>query len=379
MRPPLENARRLCGESRKEATSPMPILSTKEISKVGTWNVRTMYEASKTGQIAKQKRAYNISILGLCEIRWTKSGQTRLNTGDTMLYSGHEEENAPHTEGMALMLSHQTYNALIGWEALGPRVMDASFKTRMEKIQLNIIQCYAPTNDKDEGTKEDFYNKLQTVLDNMTEKDITIPVVDFNEKIGSNNRGYEEVMGTHGIVEMRENGEMFADLCSFNILIIGGSVFPHRRIHKATWVSPDHRTENQIDHNCISQKFMRSMQDGRVHSVADAASDHHIVLTKLKLKMKSRVEKRKNRTRYNVDFLKDKERMETFRLTLSNKYDTVQDLLDEENMEVNPHWECVKKTSTCEEVLGKKKRQHRDWISVETINKLQVRKENKLF
>ena len=82
-----------------EGTYPMPFLSTKEISKVGTWNVGTMYEASKTVQIAREKRAYTISSLGLCETRWTKSGQTRLNTGDTVLYSGHEEENAPHTEG----------------------------------------------------------------------------------------------------------------------------------------------------------------------------------------------------------------------------------------------------------------------------------------
>ena len=85
------------------------------------------------------------------------------------------------------------------------------------------------------------------------------------------------------------------------------------------------------------------MQDVRVHRGADAASDHHLVLTKLKLKLKSRVvDKRKNRTRYNVEFLKDKERMETFRLKLSNKYETLQDPLDEENMEVNPHWECLK-------------------------------------
>ena len=53
-----------------------------------------------------------------------------------------------------------------------------------------------------------------------------------------------------------------------------------------------------------------------------------------------------------MEFLKD---CKTFRLTLSNKYKT----FDEENMEVNPHWECLKKTwtSTREEVLGKKKRQ----------------------
>ena len=73
-----------------------------------------------------------------------------------------------------------------------------------------------------------------------------------------------------------------------------------------------------------------------------------------------------------MEFLKDKERMETFRLTLSNKYETLQDLLDEENMEVNPHWECLKKTwtSTCKEVLWKKKRQHMDWICVETMNNI---------
>ncbi len=41
--------------------------------------------------------------------------------------------------------------------------------------------------------------------------------------MGSNNEGYEEVMGTYGIGEINENGKMFADLCSFNRLIIGGS------------------------------------------------------------------------------------------------------------------------------------------------------------
>ena len=48
------------------------------------------------------------------------------------------------------------------------------FKTKIENIKLNIIQSYAPTNDKDEETKEDFYNKLQTLGDKPKEKDMTI-------------------------------------------------------------------------------------------------------------------------------------------------------------------------------------------------------------
>ena len=33
---------------------------------------------------------------------------------------------------------------------------------------------------------------------------------------------------------MNENGELFADVCDMNQLVIGGSVFPHKRIHKVT-------------------------------------------------------------------------------------------------------------------------------------------------
>nr|KAG5703833.1 hypothetical protein BaRGS_031467 [Batillaria attramentaria] len=84
---------------------------------------------------------------------------------------------------------------------------------------------------------------------------MTILMGDFNAKIGSDNTGYEDTMGTHGLGQMNENGERFADFCALNQLVIGGSIFPHKRIHKATWRSPDYVTENQTDYICISRKF----------------------------------------------------------------------------------------------------------------------------
>ena len=80
---------------------------------------------------------------------------------------------------------------------------------------------------------------------------------------------------------------------------------------------------------------------------ADAASDHHLVLAIMKMKLKKREVKRSTRTQYNVDFLKDRVTTETFRLTVKNKYEALQDILDE-------MW-----TSTCSEVLGKKKYQQK--------------------
>nr|KAG5686923.1 hypothetical protein BaRGS_020732 [Batillaria attramentaria] len=158
------------------------------------------------------------------------------------------------------MLAPEAQRALIGWEPVNSRIITAKFITKKKDIKLNIIQCYAPTMMRKRRKKDDFYQQLQTVIDRGGAKDMTILMGDFNAKIGSDNTGYENTMGTHGLGQMNENGERFADFCALNQLVIGGSIFPHKRIHKATWRSPDHVTENQIDHICISRKFRRSCE-----------------------------------------------------------------------------------------------------------------------
>ena len=62
---------------------------------------------------------------------------------------------------------------------------------------MNVIQCYLPTNDSDEEDMERFHNQLQNILEGYVEKDVTLLIWDFNAKIGADNTGYEEVMGTH--------------------------------------------------------------------------------------------------------------------------------------------------------------------------------------
>ncbi|VDO87011.1 unnamed protein product [Schistosoma margrebowiei] len=106
-----------------------------------------MWKTGRVFQIAAEMRRYNLEVLGISETHWTQVGQQRLTTGEILLYSVHEEENPSHTQGVALMLSKQAQNALIGWESHGPRIIKASFKTKKEGITMNIIQCYAPTKD----------------------------------------------------------------------------------------------------------------------------------------------------------------------------------------------------------------------------------------
>ncbi|VDP28583.1 unnamed protein product [Schistosoma margrebowiei] len=72
-----------------------------------------MWETERTDSLATEVRRYNLTALKISETHWTKAGQKRLDTREMLLYSGHEEENAPHTQAVALMLSNEAHNALI--------------------------------------------------------------------------------------------------------------------------------------------------------------------------------------------------------------------------------------------------------------------------
>ncbi|XP_076105822.1 uncharacterized protein LOC143074158 [Mytilus galloprovincialis] len=171
----------LDGQNRKEATQ-LRLLNSKSATKIGTWNVRSMYIPGKAQTIANEMKAYEIGILGIAEARWNDAGQSKLTSGEMIIYSGHMEENAQHSEGVAIMLSKEAQKTLIGWEPISARIIRAKFKTTNKRISLNIIQCYAPTNGAEDNIKEEFYQLLEETTRKCSSKDITILMGDLNAK-----------------------------------------------------------------------------------------------------------------------------------------------------------------------------------------------------
>ena len=364
------------GQSRKdtaEQTPPSSIKINKSL-RIGSWNVRTMYEVGKQEQIRNEMHRYNLDILGISETHWSQSGQRKLKTGELILYSGEEEL---HRKGVAMFLSKSVSKTLRGWEAHGPRIIFASFTTK-KRLNINIVQVYAPTNDAPAEEKDDFYTRLQEVVDKLPIRDVNVVMGDLNAKVGCDNTSLEHIMGRHGVGEANDNGERLQDFCAFNRLVIGGTVFPHKKIHKTTWTSPDGRTENQIDLFCIASKFRRSLQDVRVMRGADVASDHHLVLAKVSLKLKKFNQVCPGaRKKYQVSLLQDQSKKDEFTLKLTNRFQVLQDLDD---TDVEDHWSRVKEVfqDTCEEVLGRQKFESKPWISQESMDMVKERRKLKL-
>ena len=160
-------------------------------------------------------------------------------------------------------------------------------------------------------------------------------------------------------------------------MVIGGSIFPHKDIHKYTWVSPDGRTKNQIDHVTINRKWRNSLKDVRTLRGADINSDHVLIRAELTQKLKTLNKKLEFRKKYDIQKLKDTAKREEFAIELKNRFQILAEELVETDIEES--WIKIKDTysNTAEEVLGYRKRNHKEWITTDTLQKIETRMEIK--
>ncbi|XP_068739487.1 craniofacial development protein 2-like [Montipora capricornis] len=246
-----------------------------------------MYIAGKATQVAREMDRYQLDVLGISETRWTGAGRVTLANGSTLLYAGEEEG---HQKGVALMISQEAQRSLIEWMPVSSRVISARFYSRFKKI--TIIQAYAPTNDATPEEKDDFYHQLQTTTDRCNKNDIVIVMGDMNAKVGDDNSEMEEVIGRHGLGSRNDNGERLCEYCSINGLVITGTCFPHKDIHKATWVSPDwaNKEPDRPHHDKENMEDVRSTRGGE--DVNDDCSQIEEVYTETADKVMGRVKKR---------------------------------------------------------------------------------------
>ncbi|XP_073811689.1 uncharacterized protein [Musca autumnalis] len=223
--------------------------------------------------------------------------------------------------------------------------------------------------------KSRFYSELSNVLNNINHGDIKILMGDFNAQVGSDNRNRENVMGKHGLGHLSENGELLLEVCDNFNLVLGGTLFPHKQIHKVSWVSPDRLTENQIDHIAISKMWRGSLLDVRNKRGADVASDHHLIVADIRLKLRSVIRNNRSMRRsLDITKLKNHDTCNNFTNKLKEKVNNLS-----ENEEIEEY--CKKITSAFTETaineIGYTKKDSKPWISNTTWEHIVERKQLK--
>ena len=121
-----------------------------------------------------------------------------------------------------------------------------------------------------------------------------------------------------------------------------------------TWRSPDGRTLNQIDHVLVNGRIRTSILDTRVMRGADVYSDHHLVRTRIRLKL-ARIEGKKiAREKFDVCKLQSEEIRRRYNIEVRNRFEAQGDIEDpeeEHDLILATYREAAKK------VIGRSKKQ----------------------
>ena len=148
-------------------------------------------------------------------------------------------------------------------------------------FNITVIQVYVPTSNAEEA--EQFYEELQDLLELTPKKDLLFIIGDWNEKVGSQET--PGVTGKFGLGVQNEAGQRLIEFCQKNALIIANTLFQkHKRLY--TWTSLDGQHQNQIDYIFCSQRWRSSIQLTKIRPEADCGSDHELLISKFRLKLK---------------------------------------------------------------------------------------------
>ena len=98
------------------------------------------------------------------------------------------------------------------------------------------------------------------------------------------------VTGKFGLGVRNEAGQRLIEFCQENALVIANTLFQQHKRRLYTWTSPDGQHRNQIDYVLCSQIWRSSIQSTKTRPGADCGSDHELLITKFRLKLK-KVEK----------------------------------------------------------------------------------------
>ena len=83
-----------------------------------------------------------------------------------------------------------------------------------------------------------------------------------------------------------EAGQRLIEYCQENALVIANTLFQQHKRRLYTWTSPDGQHWNQIDSILCSQRWRSSIQSTKARPGADCGSDHELLITKFRLKLK---------------------------------------------------------------------------------------------
>jgi hypothetical protein len=201
---------------------------------------------------------------------------------------------------------------------------------------------HAPCEDKGDDVKDSFYEEVGRIFYQFPRYDMKILLGDFNAKVGKENI-FKPTIGNESLHEIsNDNGVRIVNFATSKNLVVKSTMYPHRKIHKHTWTSPEGNTHNQIDHILIDRKRHSCILDVRSFRGADCDTDRYLAVAKVRerLAVSKRAAQKIDTERFNVKKLNEVDVKEQYQVTIRNKFVALENL--EDCGDINRAWDNIR-------------------------------------
>ena len=244
-----------------------------------TWNVRSLNGEGASARLVDVLVRVKADITAIQEMRWTGQGKKNIGPCD-VYYSCHVKERK---FGVGFVVGERLRRQVLSFTPVDERLATIRIKARF--FNISLICAHAPTEEKDDATKDSFYERLERSYERCPRHDIKIVLGDFNARVGKEGI-FGPTVGKFSLHnETSGNGQRLIDFAGARNMVVCSTRFQHKKIHQATWLSPDRKTRNQIDHVVIDGRHASSVLDVRTIRGPNIDSDHYLVAAKLRTRL----------------------------------------------------------------------------------------------
>ncbi|CAH2084688.1 unnamed protein product [Euphydryas editha] len=192
----------------------------------------------KTAVVAQELRRYNIDIAALSETRLADEGELTEHGGGYTFYCIGRPNTETRHSGVGFALRTPLARKL---EECSRYISDRIIILRLHlenNNYINIISVYAPTMDRDDSIKNQFYQEPGNCIDGIRHEEQILLLGYFNARVYREFVAWPRVLGRHGIGNMNSNGQLLLSLCAQFVLTITNTSFRLSAKYKTTWMHP---------------------------------------------------------------------------------------------------------------------------------------------
>ena len=273
--------------------------------RVASLNVGTL--RGKSLEVVGILNERRVDICCLQEVRWKGEGAKILRT-ELAAYKLFWKGGVKGEAGVGIMVEKKWIDKVLKVERVSERCMLLRLLSEGEVV--NILSVYVPQVGRDREEKEEFWQSLSEIVEEIPVEEKIILAGDLNGHIGERADGYKEVHGGYGYGVRNEEGERILDFALQQKLAVCNSYFKKEMEKFITYNSGGNKS--MLDYILVRGRDRKYVMNWNSVGGLECVKQHKLVICDMKWR-KQKSLKKKYEPRIKVWKLREGDTREKFK------------------------------------------------------------------